>query len=297
MRPWKYIAFWIARVSSPPAVIASAVANGMCVWRTQAASGRARCAPRWIVKAVVSSTPSPARRSPPSPIVSRSLARISDQCGPYGLSRNASGRPGTMRLKWLSMPSLKPYRAAARRAAASSTRATRRPAASGAISVDADTAPSYAVRGAPQRNCRRLAAGIRCAPATLVCLPPEAPSSEHEPVHDAVVIGGGIAGLAAAWDLRNRDIVVLEGSGRLGGRIRSEPRDPYWLNLGAHVFSGPGSATDRLVADVGVESAPVPGHLVALELNGRLLVGGRPELYPLRLPLRPAERVALTRSA
>ncbi|MDX6598153.1 MAG: hypothetical protein QOE87_2040 [Gaiellales bacterium] len=111
-----------------------------------------------------------------------------------------------------------------------------------------------------------------------------------------VVIGGGIAGLSAAWDLRNRDVVVLESTGRLGGRIRSEPRDPYWLNLGAHVFSGPGSATGRLVADVGVESVPVPGHLVALELNGKLLVGGRPELYPLRLPLRPAERVALTRA-
>jgi oxygen-dependent protoporphyrinogen oxidase len=111
-----------------------------------------------------------------------------------------------------------------------------------------------------------------------------------------VVIGGGIAGLAAAWDLRNRDVVVLEGTGRLGGRIRSEARDPYWLTLGAHVFSGPGSATGRLVADVGVESVPVPGHLVALELNGRLLVGGRPELYPLRLPLRPAERVALARA-
>jgi oxygen-dependent protoporphyrinogen oxidase len=115
-------------------------------------------------------------------------------------------------------------------------------------------------------------------------------------VRDAVVIGGGIAGLAAAWDLRNRDVVVLETSGRLGGRIRSEPRDPYWLNLGAHVFSGPGSATGRLVAEVGVECVPVPGHLVALELNGRLLVGGRPELYPLRLPLRPAERVALARA-
>jgi oxygen-dependent protoporphyrinogen oxidase len=110
------------------------------------------------------------------------------------------------------------------------------------------------------------------------------------------VIGGGIAGLAAAWDLRNRDVVVVEGTGRLGGRIRSEPREPYWMNLGAHVFSGPGSATGRLVADVGVESLPVPGHLVALELNGRLLVGGRPELYPVRLPLRAAERVALARA-
>ena len=98
--------------------------------------------------------------------------------------------------------------------------------------------------------------------------------SEH--VHDAVIVGGGIAGLAAAWDLRNRDILVLEASDRLGGRIRSEQRGEYWLNLGAHVFSGPGSATGRLVADVGVESVPVPGTLAAIELNGRIVSGGRP---------------------
>ena len=113
---------------------------------------------------------------------------------------------------------------------------------------------------------------------------------------DAVIVGGGIAGLASAWDLRNRDILVLEGSDRLGGRIRSETRDPYWLNLGAHVFSGPGSATARLCADVGVEVASVPGQLAAVELNGRLVVGGRPELYPLRLPLTTSERVALSKA-
>ena len=113
---------------------------------------------------------------------------------------------------------------------------------------------------------------------------------------DAVVVGGGIAGLASAWDLRNRDILVLEASDRLGGRIRSEARAPYWLNLGAHVFSGPGSATGRLCADVGVEVASVPGQLAAVELNGKLVVGGRPELYPLRLALTASERLALAKA-
>lgn len=113
---------------------------------------------------------------------------------------------------------------------------------------------------------------------------------------DAVIVGGGIAGLAAAWDLRNRDILVLEASDRLGGRIRSIDRDPYWLNLGAHVFPGPGSATGRLAADLGIDLVPVPGTLAGLELNGRLLRGGRPELYPLRLPLERAERLALVRA-
>ncbi len=115
-------------------------------------------------------------------------------------------------------------------------------------------------------------------------------------IRDAVVVGAGIGGLATAWDLRDRDVVVLEASDRVGGRVRSEPRGPYWLNLGAHVFSGPGSATWRVAQEVGVELAPVPGELVAVELNGRIVAGGRPELYPFRLPLRFGERLALMKS-
>lgn len=115
-------------------------------------------------------------------------------------------------------------------------------------------------------------------------------------VRDAIVIGGGIAGLSAAWGLRGRDVLVLEREPRLGGRIRSEPRAPYWLNVGAHVFAGPGTATGRLMQDVGVEAVPVPGHLAAIELRGKVVAGGRPELFPLRLPLSRSERVALVRA-
>jgi protoporphyrinogen/coproporphyrinogen III oxidase len=47
---------------------------------------------------------------------------------------------------------------------------------------------------------------------------------------DVVIVGGGLAGLSAAWRLRHRDTVLLESEPRLGGRIRSERRGPYWLN-------------------------------------------------------------------
>ncbi|HEY7206971.1 MAG TPA: NAD(P)/FAD-dependent oxidoreductase [Gaiellaceae bacterium] len=114
-------------------------------------------------------------------------------------------------------------------------------------------------------------------------------------MRDAVVVGGGIAGLSAAWALRDRDVVLLEASDRLGGRIRSDRRGAYWLNFGAHVFAGPGSATDRLLREVGVEAVPIPGVLTALELDGRIVSRGRVETYPLRLPLTWRDRLAFAR--
>ena len=115
-------------------------------------------------------------------------------------------------------------------------------------------------------------------------------------MHDVVVIGGGIAGLSAAWALRDRDVVVLEASDRVGGRIRSERRGRYWLNFGAHVFGGPGTPTDRLLRETGVEAVDVPGVLTGVSLEGRLVAGGRVETYPLRLPLSARDRLAFVRT-
>lgn len=114
--------------------------------------------------------------------------------------------------------------------------------------------------------------------------------------YEVAILGGGIAGLSAAWDLRDRDCVVLEAADRVGGRIKSEPRGEYWLNFGAHVFAGAGSTTDRLLAETGVAAAEVPGVLSALAMHGRALTSGPVESYPFRLPLRWRDRLALIRA-
>src|SRR5918994_6527098 len=114
---------------------------------------------------------------------------------------------------------------------------------------------------------------------------------EHEQ-RDVVIIGGGIAGLAAAWKLRDRDVVLLEAEDRLGGRLRSELRGDYWLNFGAHLFPAPGSLVDSMIRDCGLQTASVTGSMMGLAVGSKLLVRGRVETYPLRLPLPVRDRLA-----
>ena len=113
---------------------------------------------------------------------------------------------------------------------------------------------------------------------------------------DVVIVGGGIAGLAAGWRLRHWDTLLLESEGRVGGRIRSERRGPYWLNWGGHVYAGGNSATSWLLNNTGVDSVPVPGSLAGLSMNGKLLLKGRVETYPFRIPMPMSARVGMVKA-
>ena len=111
-------------------------------------------------------------------------------------------------------------------------------------------------------------------------------------IRDVAIVGAGIAGLAAAWRLRHRDIVVLEASDRVGGRMRSEPSGDYWLNFGAHLFPAPGSLVDGMARELDLETVPVWGSMMGLAVGSKKLTSGPVETYPLRLPLSLADKIA-----
>jgi oxygen-dependent protoporphyrinogen oxidase len=113
---------------------------------------------------------------------------------------------------------------------------------------------------------------------------------------DVVIVGGGIAGLSAAWRLRHRDVLLLEAGDRLGGRMRSDPYGEYWLNYGAHLFPAPGSLVDRMARECALETVPVTGGMMGLAVGSTILESGRVESYPLRLPLSLRDRVAFARA-
>jgi protoporphyrinogen/coproporphyrinogen III oxidase len=113
---------------------------------------------------------------------------------------------------------------------------------------------------------------------------------------DVVIVGGGIAGLSAGWRLRDRDTLLLEAGARVGGRVRSERRGAHWLNWGGHVYAGGGSATSWLLDDTGVAAVPVPGSLAGLSMNGKLLLKGRVETYPFRIPMPWGSRLQMIKA-
>lgn len=86
------------------------------------------------------------------------------------------------------------------------------------------------------------------------------------PVERAVVVGGGIAGLTAAFRLRQRGfaVTVLEAAPEVGGKMSSLRRDGFTVNRAANILPSSYAALRALAGEVGPggalgEIAPVLG--------------------------------------
>jgi monoamine oxidase len=81
---------------------------------------------------------------------------------------------------------------------------------------------------------------------------------------DVAVVGAGVAGLAAARELRRRGlaVVVLEARDRIGGRILTlrDPRLPLPVELGAEFVHGAAPLTNRVLAEAGIATIDLCGE-------------------------------------
>lgn len=98
------------------------------------------------------------------------------------------------------------------------------------------------------------------APATPVVSHPN-PLSDLPDEVDALVIGGGIAGLSAAWQLSQDGFkpLLVEARGYLGGLIASGYIGPVQVDLGAETFVPRGVETAQMVAALGLEALAPSG--------------------------------------
>lgn len=81
-------------------------------------------------------------------------------------------------------------------------------------------------------------------------------------VRRVVVIGAGIAGLGAAWELKRSgvEVVVLESEREPGGRMRSYLWEGTWIDAGAGETTGNSVEMRRTAEEFGVEIIPHHGN-------------------------------------
>ncbi|MBV9283672.1 MAG: FAD-dependent oxidoreductase, partial [Acidimicrobiia bacterium] len=110
-----------------------------------------------------------------------------------------------------------------------------------------------------------------------------------------VVVGAGIAGLATAWYLQQAgvDAVVLEASGRAGGKVRTSELDGVALDVGPDTFLGRMPWAVDLCRELGLDDELIAPATTQAWLWSRAELRPLPDGLALGVPLKP---MALARS-
>ena len=100
--------------------------------------------------------------------------------------------------------------------------------------------------------------------------------------YDTAVIGGGLAGWIAALEVAKggRKVVLLEKSGRMGGRAMTNKKNGVLFNLGGHALYRAGAAYGILQEHgIRIEGGPPPSKVNVMWNN---------ELVPMPATARSA---------
>lgn len=110
------------------------------------------------------------------------------------------------------------------------------------------------------------------------------------------VVGGGIAGLAAAWELvagtaatghgPQPEVILLEAGGRLGGKLRAEPFAGRRVDLAADAFLARRPEATELCDQLGLSGELVPVGATGASIWARGRLRPMPEGLSLGVPTR-----------
>jgi monoamine oxidase len=105
----------------------------------------------------------------------------------------------------------------------------------------------------------------------------------------AIVVGGGISGLAAAWRLERlgHQVTVLESRHEAGGRVRSEAIGDYLVDTGPDAATAGYKHWLQLVDDLGLSNQVAPTSAVLGVVRDGRIIDINPR-KPLRAAMTPA---------
>lgn len=157
------------------------------------------------------------------------------------------------------------------------------------ILYDLDTEVRAAVEGSGRAYARGAAVMDHPSFAALVAdlyvaQPPVSAAPPGRPAPRVAVLGAGIAGLAAAYELRSAgvDTVVYEAGPSAGGSIGTESRDGFLMELGPDSFLSEKSGMIDLCKRLGLEAdlqGTCAGRRRSYVLRGKRLIEIPPGFY------------------
>ena len=113
---------------------------------------------------------------------------------------------------------------------------------------------------------------------------PDTPNSPDS-LLDLVIVGGGLAGLTAAYRMRDQNLLLLEKEEIPGGRTESRTLGPYVYNAGAQVVLGDTGPLATLVDEIGVKRTLIAKSKLPLYMNGKLVASSNEYGLLLKMPI------------
>lgn len=91
--------------------------------------------------------------------------------------------------------------------------------------------------------------------------------------YDVVIVGGGMAGLTAAYALTNKKILLIEGNPRMGGNAKSQNAGKSWVSQGAAYLgeTEPGDELDKFFTALGIKNYIRKVENEPVTMNGKFI--------------------------